>query len=101
MWKERGDRYNRTIIKHREGVIPICNQDGRPSLRPGTPGGSEEMTQAYSEVRRDTRKRVPGRSDNEGIRLMANRYNTPMMNLVVFQDQVERARSGSEDMQEE
>ncbi len=24
------------------GLIPICIQDGRPSLRPGTPGGSED-----------------------------------------------------------
>ncbi len=40
----------------------------------GDRGGSEEMTEAYSEVRRDTRKRVPGRNDNEGIHLKANWY---------------------------
>jgi hypothetical protein len=33
-------------------------------------GGSEEMTKAYSEVRRGKR-----RSDNEGIHLKANWYN--------------------------
>jgi hypothetical protein len=49
--------------------IPICIQVGRPSPWPGTPGGSEEMTQAYSEVRRGKR-----RSDNEGIHLKVNRY---------------------------
>ncbi|HVN25141.1 MAG TPA: radical SAM protein [Syntrophorhabdales bacterium] len=37
---------------------------GRPSLRPGTPGGSEEPTQPYLTVRRGER-----RSDNEGIRV--------------------------------
>jgi hypothetical protein len=30
-------------------LIPICIQDGRPSLRPGTPVGSEEPTKAYYE----------------------------------------------------
>ena len=46
------------------------HSSGRPSLRPGTPGGSEEAgTRAYSEVRRGER-----RSDNEGTHLKANRY---------------------------
>jgi hypothetical protein len=45
------------------------HSSGRPSLRPGTPGGSEEPTQAYLGVRRGER-----RSDNEGIHLNANRY---------------------------
>jgi hypothetical protein len=49
--------------------MPICIRAGRPSLWPGTPGGSEEPTQAYSEVRRGER-----RSDNEGIHLKANRH---------------------------
>jgi 16S rRNA U1498 N3-methylase RsmE len=59
----------------------------RPRLRPGTPGGSEEPhplagTRAYLRVRRDTRKRVPGRNVStgggypEGIRLKANRYKS-------------------------
>jgi len=54
-------------------VIPICIQVGRPSLGPGTPGGSEEPTASgypgVLEVRRGER-----RSDNEGIHLKANWY---------------------------
>jgi phenylalanyl-tRNA synthetase beta chain len=49
------------------------DSEARPSLRPGTPGGSEEPhpqagTRAYAEVRRGER-----RSDNEGIQRKANR----------------------------
>ena len=61
-------------------VIPIWILDGRPSLRPGTPGGSEEPhpqagTRAYSEVRRGERRSTPASGYPEGVHLKANRYN--------------------------
>ncbi len=58
---------------------------GRPSLWPGTPGGSEEpiakhpvRAQAYSGVRRGER-----RSDNEGIHVKANWYKTSIHRMLL------------------
>ena len=55
---------------------PICIQDGRPSLRPGTPGGSEEShpqagTRAYYKYAEESDAAhpltwVPGRYTLEG-----------------------------------
>ncbi len=65
----------RAVLARSNGNADL-DSSGRPSLRPGTPGGSEEPTQAYSDVRRGERH-----SDNEGIRLKANWYKVAIVNL--------------------
>ena len=65
----------RAVLARSNGNTDL-DSSGRPSLRPGTPGGSEEPTQAYSDVRRGERH-----SDNEGIRMKANRYKVAIASL--------------------
>ncbi len=91
---ERRSPHTVKVVLDRQGFALYFSRSPIPYFQkePGAPaytslhssgdrGGSEEPTQAYSEVRRDTRKRVPGRSDsaasckdNEGIRVKANWY---------------------------
>ena len=91
MVDEKTHRAKRDKRERGHGVTNTdLHSSGRPSLRPGTPGGSEEPhpqagTRAYSEVRRGKR-----RSDNEGIRSNANRYKPkPEIRLNVWLETTE------------
>jgi len=63
-------------------MTPICNQDARPSLRPGAPGGSEDcfsrapvgnaLSSGHKQLNHGWQEEKR-RSGNEGMRLSANR----------------------------